>query len=156
MVTVTERKYLMDTLLKTDAGPWSLLVLSAVTVLGISFRLPGRGSAQPPTKFAGCQMPWSSLSRHRKCQPSCMALSNATQLCCQQLYLCSLPRDELVSGWLFHGLVRNMFAFAWSRVWEAASLDSLYSLPVSQTVFATPLVWTTYFRFRLSCVRLEG
>lgn len=43
---VTERKYLVATPLKTDAAPWSLLVLSEVTVLGISLSLPRRGSAQ--------------------------------------------------------------------------------------------------------------
>lgn len=53
----TERKYLVATPLKTDAAPWSLLVLPEVTVLGISLSLPGRGSAQCTKKFTGCQIP---------------------------------------------------------------------------------------------------
>lgn len=46
IVMGTERKYLMATPIKTDAAPWSLLVLPEVTALGISLSLPGRGSAQ--------------------------------------------------------------------------------------------------------------
>lgn len=53
----TERKYLMATPIKTDAAPWSLLVLPEVTVLGLSLTLPRRGSAQCTKKFTGCQIP---------------------------------------------------------------------------------------------------
>lgn len=147
--------------LKTDAAPWSLLVLFDIAALGICSSLPERGSAQGPTKFTGCQIPWSPFSRHRKRQMSCMAFSSATQLWCKQLSLCFHPRDELISEQLFHVLVHYMFVFAWSRVWEeATSLDSLNALsgPLYwlYTVFATPLVWTIYLRFRLSGIRLEG
>lgn len=106
--------------LKTDAAPWSLLILSEVTVLGISFSLPGRGSAQHPKKFTGCQIPWSSLIRQRKCQPSCPALNSAAQLCCQPLSLCSLPRDDFPRFSELHVCI------CW--MWEASSLDSLNAL----------------------------
>lgn len=125
---------------------------------------PGsQGEAQPrvPRRSLGAKSHGPLSSRHRKRQMSCMAFNSATQLWCKQLSLCFHPSDELISGQLFHVLVHYMFVFAWSRVWEeATSLDSLNALsgPLywPYTVFATPLVWTIYLRFRLSGIRLEG
>lgn len=79
--------------LKTDAAPWSLLVLSEVTVLGISFSFPGKRSAQHSKKFTGCQIPWSSLSRHRKCQQA--ARPRAGQLSCADSSCLCVPFE----GW---------------------------------------------------------
>ena len=147
--------------LKTDAAPWSLLVLLDVTAPGICSRLRGRGSAQGPKKLAGCQTPRSPSSRHKKCQLRCMALSSVTQLWCKQSSPCFHLREELVSERLFHNFVHWTFTSAWSSIWEeATSLDPLNALsgPLHWlcTDFATHLVWPIHLRFRLSSIRLEG
>lgn len=125
---------------------------------GTCSRLPKRGSAQSPKKLSLGAKPHGPLSAGTKM--SCMAWSSVTQLWCMQLFPCFHPRDELVSGQLFHSLVHYIFPSARSRIGEATSLDTLNALSGRlywlYSVFATHLVSAIHLRFRLSSIRLEG